>query len=78
MAIIMSATRGQVSQILECLLAIEKPREFFLAFTNPPALDKRPESPEIGKSKGSGIAIDQSRVSSSSFSLGVYSTLDLP
>lgn len=51
---------------------------FSLAFKNLPALDKRPESPEIRKSKVSAIAVDKSRFSSSSFSLGVYSTLGLP
>lgn len=55
MAIIMSTTRGQISQILACLLAIVKAGEFFfLAFKNPPALDKRPE---IGKSKVRGMLL---------------------
>lgn len=59
-AIIASTTRGQISQILECWLAIT-PWEFFSCFQKSSCLrqEKTPEPPEIGRSKVSAIGIDQ-------------------
>ena len=79
--IIRSATRGQMSQILECLLAIGKPCEFFcfhIPSTLCPPLDKRLETrvTRNRKIKGVSIAIDKCRCSSSL--LSVYSVLGLP
>lgn len=78
MVIICLPLEGRLVKFWNVSWQLRSHESFFLAFKNPPALDKRPESPEIGKSKVNAIAIDKSRFSSSSFSLGVYSTLGLP